>query len=72
MPPRFEASILAIVWAAPLFARLVMGATTIPLGLMAITALLAVSTSAGLACPTVPRRQSPLAPRRPSPGGRLV
>src|SRR5271170_489244 len=44
----YEASILAVVWAAPLFARLVMGATTIPLGLMAIAALLAVSTWGGL------------------------
>jgi alpha-1,2-mannosyltransferase len=44
----YEASILAIVWAAPLFARLVMAATTIPLGLMAIVALLAVSTWGGL------------------------
>jgi alpha-1,2-mannosyltransferase len=44
----YEVSILAIVWAAPLFARLVMSATTVPLGLMAIAALLTVATSGGL------------------------
>jgi hypothetical protein len=40
----YEASILAFVWAAPLFARLVMSATTIPAGLLAIAALFATAT----------------------------
>ena len=59
MPPRFEASVLAIVWAAPLFARLVMGATTIPLGLPAIAALLAVSTWGGLSLSHRPAQAKP-------------
>jgi alpha-1,2-mannosyltransferase len=47
----YEGSILALVWAAPLFARLVMGATTIPFGLIAIAALFATATWLGLGLP---------------------
>ncbi|HXW20843.1 MAG TPA: glycosyltransferase family 87 protein, partial [Roseiarcus sp.] len=47
----YEASVIALVWAAPLFARVVMDATTIPLGFMAIAALFVTATWRGLARP---------------------
>jgi alpha-1,2-mannosyltransferase len=54
----YERSILALVWAAPFGARLVMGATTIPLGAIAIGALFATAIWRGFDRPDRPLRRS--------------
>lgn len=45
---RWEASILAFVWAVPLFARTLMAATGIPFGLVAIGAILVLTLRRGV------------------------
>ena len=47
----YDRSLLALVWAAPLFARQIAEAAAIPLGLLTILTILALSNCGGFSSP---------------------
>lgn len=60
---RHEATVLAVVWAAPLVARTLAEATLVPVGLIATLALFALAVSRGLTLPALSRTHAHAAGR---------